>query len=183
MTSGQYSFCLLLNADWLIQISEGLAVCKEHPTTSPVPFSKSSKIPRFTDRDITMAKIIWYERTSWPLPPSITWGLTWNTLTVNSPSQMLLLHTGTQGLSSLPQDVKDPKMADAKELQTNLTEYRAQLRQASLFRTLLKPYLIVSEVFFVFCQRPKQFLLFFVRLKQRWLRTQAMKNWRNWSRI
>ena len=28
MTSGQYSFCLLLNADWLIQISEGLAVCK-----------------------------------------------------------------------------------------------------------------------------------------------------------
>ena len=29
MTSGQYSFCLLLNADWLIQISDGLAVCKE----------------------------------------------------------------------------------------------------------------------------------------------------------
>ena len=29
MTSGQYSFCLLLNADWLIQISVGLAVCKE----------------------------------------------------------------------------------------------------------------------------------------------------------
>ena len=29
MTSGQYSFCLLLNADWLIQISEGLAVCKD----------------------------------------------------------------------------------------------------------------------------------------------------------
>ena len=29
MTSGQYSFCLLLNADWLIQILEGLAVCKE----------------------------------------------------------------------------------------------------------------------------------------------------------
>ena len=29
MTSGQYSFCLLLDADWLIQISEGLAVCKE----------------------------------------------------------------------------------------------------------------------------------------------------------
>ena len=28
MTSGQYSFYLLLNADWLIQISEGLAVCK-----------------------------------------------------------------------------------------------------------------------------------------------------------
>ena len=25
MTSGQYSFCPLLNADWLIQISEGLA--------------------------------------------------------------------------------------------------------------------------------------------------------------
>ena len=31
MTSGQYSFCLLLNADWLIQISEGLAVCKVVP--------------------------------------------------------------------------------------------------------------------------------------------------------
>ena len=29
MTSGQYSFYLLLNADWFIQISEGLAVCKE----------------------------------------------------------------------------------------------------------------------------------------------------------
>ena len=29
MTSGQYSFCLLLDADWLIQISEGLAVCKD----------------------------------------------------------------------------------------------------------------------------------------------------------
>ena len=29
MTSGQYSFCLLLNADWLIQILEGLAVCKD----------------------------------------------------------------------------------------------------------------------------------------------------------
>ena len=28
MTSGQYSFCLLLNADWLIQISERLTVCK-----------------------------------------------------------------------------------------------------------------------------------------------------------
>ena len=28
MTSGQYSFRLQLNADWLIQISEGLAVCK-----------------------------------------------------------------------------------------------------------------------------------------------------------
>ena len=28
MTSGQYSSCLLLNADWLIQILEGLAVCK-----------------------------------------------------------------------------------------------------------------------------------------------------------
>ena len=28
MTSGQYSFCLLLNADWLIHVSEGLAVCK-----------------------------------------------------------------------------------------------------------------------------------------------------------
>ena len=32
MTSGQYSFCLLLNADWLIQISEGLAVCKAGPS-------------------------------------------------------------------------------------------------------------------------------------------------------
>ena len=30
MTSGQYSFCLLLNADWLIQISGGLAVCKDN---------------------------------------------------------------------------------------------------------------------------------------------------------
>ena len=29
VTSGQYSFCLQLNADWLIQISEGLAVCKD----------------------------------------------------------------------------------------------------------------------------------------------------------
>ena len=28
MTSGQYSFYLRLNADWSIQISEGLAVCK-----------------------------------------------------------------------------------------------------------------------------------------------------------
>ena len=34
MTSGQYSFCLLLNADWLIQISEELAACKEKVASS-----------------------------------------------------------------------------------------------------------------------------------------------------
>ena len=31
---------------------------------------------------------------------------------------------------------KTSKMADGKELQTNLTEYRAQLRQASFFRNI-----------------------------------------------
>ena len=38
MTSGQYSFCLRLNADWSIQISEGLAVCQ-----APVHKEKKAK--------------------------------------------------------------------------------------------------------------------------------------------
>ena len=42
------------------------------------------------------------------------------------------LHTGLRELSSLPiKKTRSKKMADARELQTNLTEYRAQLRQAS----------------------------------------------------
>ena len=42
MTTGQYSFCLQLNADWLIQISEGLAVCKDGSTQTVVSTQMST---------------------------------------------------------------------------------------------------------------------------------------------
>ena len=40
------------------------------------------------------------------------------------------------------------KMADSRELQTNLTEYRAQLRQVSFFRSELREFVRFQCEFF-----------------------------------